>query len=63
MIFLLDEPWLLSIAVCIVLITSSVLGYRVAVSTRINEDSHHHNPSKENRGRLVSFVSTISRTS
>jgi Protein of unknown function (DUF4239) len=42
MIFLLDEPWLLSIAVCIVLIASSVLGYRVAVSTRINEDSHHH---------------------
>jgi hypothetical protein len=42
MTFLLDEPWLLCTAVCIVLITSSVLGYWVAVSTRINEDSHHH---------------------
>ena len=42
MTFLLDEPWLLSVAVCIALITSSVLGYWVAVSTRINEDSHHH---------------------
>jgi hypothetical protein len=42
MIFLLDEPWLLCVGVCIVLIASSVLGYRVAVSTRINEDSHHH---------------------
>ena len=30
------------IAVCVALIISSVLGYRAAVSTRINEDSHHH---------------------
>ena len=40
--FLLDEPWLVFIAVCIVLFTSSVLGYRLALSTRINEDAHHH---------------------
>ena len=40
--FLLDEPWLVFITVCIVLFASSVLGYRLALSTRINEDSHHH---------------------
>lgn len=40
--FLLDKPWLVFMAVCIALFTSAVLGYRLAVSTRINEDSHHH---------------------
>ena len=30
------------ITVCIALFSSSVLGYRLALSTRINEDSHHH---------------------
>jgi hypothetical protein len=42
MTFLLDEPWLVFITVCIALFSSSVLGYRLALSTRINEDSHHH---------------------
>ena len=42
MTFLLDEPWLVFMTVCIALFTSSVLGYRLALSTRINEDSHHH---------------------
>ena len=40
--FLLDEPWLVFMTVCIALFASSVLGYRLALSTRINEDSHHH---------------------
>ncbi len=40
--FLLDKPWLLSVTVCIALFTAAVLGYRLALSTRINEDSHHH---------------------
>src|SRR5271167_2803017 len=40
--FLLDEPWLVFMTVCIALFTTSVLGYRLALSTRINEDSHHH---------------------
>src|SRR5271169_840724 len=40
--FLLDKPWFVFMAVCIALFTSAVLGYRLAVSTRINEDSHHH---------------------
>jgi hypothetical protein len=40
--FLLDKPWLVFISVCIALFTSAVLGYRIALSTRINEDSHHH---------------------
>src|SRR5271169_1423553 len=39
---LLDKPWLVFMTVCIALFTSAVLGYRVALSTRINEDSHHH---------------------
>ena len=40
--FLLDKPWLMFITVCIALFTSAVLGYRLALSLRINEDSHHH---------------------
>ena len=40
--FLLDVPWVLFIAVFIALLVSSELGYRVAVSTRVNENSHHH---------------------
>jgi hypothetical protein len=40
--FLLDKPLLVFISVCIALFTSASLGYRIALSTRINEDSHHH---------------------
>src|SRR5260370_34163933 len=40
--FLLDETWLVFMTVCIALFTASMLGYRLALSTRINEDSHHH---------------------
>lgn len=40
--FLLDKPWLVFITVCIALVTSAMLGYKLALSTRINEDSHHH---------------------
>ena len=42
MTFLLDEPWVLFIAVFVGLFVSSELGYRVALSTRVNENSHHH---------------------
>jgi Protein of unknown function (DUF4239) len=40
--FLLDKPWLVFMTVCVALVTSAMLGYRLALSTRINEDSHHH---------------------
>jgi Protein of unknown function (DUF4239) len=40
--FLLDKPWLVFTTVCVALVTSAMLGYRLALSTRINEDSHHH---------------------
>jgi hypothetical protein len=40
--FLLDKPWLVFVTVCIALFISAVLGYRLAWSTHINEDSHHH---------------------
>jgi hypothetical protein len=42
MSFLLNQPWLLFLAVAVVLFGSSLAGYRLAVVTRINEDSHHH---------------------
>ncbi len=38
----LDEPWLVFGGVCIALFLSSVLGYRIAVLTGVNEDSHQH---------------------
>jgi hypothetical protein len=40
--FLLDKPWLVFLIVSLALVTSALLGYRLALSTRINEDSHHH---------------------
>jgi hypothetical protein len=40
--FLLDKPWLVFLAVCIAMFTSALLGFRLASSTRINDDSHHH---------------------
>jgi hypothetical protein len=40
--FLLDKPWLVFTTVCIALVTSAMLGSRLALSTRVNEDSHHH---------------------
>jgi hypothetical protein len=40
--FLLDEPWLVFVVVSIALFISSTLGCRLALYTRINEDSHHH---------------------
>jgi hypothetical protein len=42
MSFLFDEPWLLFLAVGILLFTSSAVGYGLALATRVNEISHHH---------------------
>jgi hypothetical protein len=42
MSFLLNEPWLLFLAVAVALFVSSLAGYQLALATRINEDSHHH---------------------
>jgi hypothetical protein len=42
MSFLLNEPWLLFLAVAVALFASSLAGYQLALATRINEDSHHH---------------------
>ena len=42
MSFLLNEPWLLFLAVAVALFVSSMAGYQLAVATRINEDAHHH---------------------
>lgn len=40
--FLLDKPALVFVTVCLALVAASALGYRLALSSRINEDSHHH---------------------
>jgi len=40
--FLLDRPWLVFVTVCIALFTAAMAGYRLALSTGINDDSHHH---------------------
>jgi len=39
---LLNQPWLLFVAVAVLLFTSSVIGWGVSLVTRVNEDSHHH---------------------
>jgi len=38
----LDKPLLVFVTVCLALVTSAVLGYRLARCTHINEDAHHH---------------------
>jgi hypothetical protein len=40
--FLLNSPWLLFLAVGITLFLSALAGYRLAWSSQINEDGHHH---------------------
>jgi hypothetical protein len=40
--FLLDRPWLVFTTVCIALFLAAMLGHRVALSSRVNEDSHNH---------------------
>jgi len=42
MTFLLNQPWLLFLAVGIVLFAAAVAGYALAFATHINEDSHYH---------------------
>jgi hypothetical protein len=59
MTFLLDEPWILFMIVCTVLITAAVLGYRLAFSTRINEDSHHHEHITGLREGLFIFLGLL----
>jgi hypothetical protein len=59
MTFLLDEPWVLFIAVCIALFIASVLGYRLAFSTRVNEDSHHHEHITGLREGLFIFLGLL----
>ena len=40
--FLLDNPWLVFVAVSVALITSATVGHRLALATHVNEDSHQH---------------------
>jgi hypothetical protein len=40
--FLLDNPWLVFVSVCIALIASATVGHQLAFFTNINEDSHRH---------------------
>jgi cell division protein FtsW (lipid II flippase) len=40
--FLYSQPWLLFLALCIVLFVASAVGYVLASSSRRNEDAHSH---------------------
>lgn len=59
MTFLFDQPWVLFIVICIALIMASVLGYRLALSTRINKDSHHHEHINSLREGLFIFLGLL----
>ena len=59
MTFLFDRPSVLFIVICIALITASVLGYRLALFTRINEDSHHHEHINSLREGLFIFLGLL----
>ncbi len=57
--FLLDKPWLVFVTVCIALFTVAMLGYRLARSTHINEDSHHHEHITSLREGLFILLSLL----
>jgi hypothetical protein len=57
--FLLDKPGLVFVTVCIALFLSAVLGYRLALSTGINEDSHHHEHITSLREGLFILLSLL----
>jgi hypothetical protein len=59
MTFLFDEPWVLFLTVCIALFTAAVLGYRLAFSTQVNEDSHHHEHITGLREGLFVFLGLL----
>src|SRR5271154_3451867 len=57
--FLLDKPWLVFVTVCIALFMSALLGYRLALSTGVNEDSHHHEHITSLREGLFILLSLL----
>jgi hypothetical protein len=57
--FFFENPWLVFITTCIALFTSAVLGYRLALFTRINEDSHHHEHITALREALFVLVALL----
>ena len=59
MTFLLNEPWILFIVVSVGLFVSSELGYRLAVSGRVNEDSDHHEHINGLREGLFVFLGLL----
>ena len=59
MTFLLTESWALFIAVCIALVVLSALGSRVALYTRVNEDSHLHESITGLREGLFVFLGLL----
>jgi hypothetical protein len=57
--FLLDKPWLVLVTVCIALFAVAMLGYQLARSTHINEDSHHHEHITSLREGLFILLSLL----
>ena len=61
---LLNQPWLLFFVVALVLFISSLIGFRLATASRINEDSHHHEQINSLReGLFVLLGLLLKRTS
>ena len=59
MSFLLNEPWLLFLVVAVALFGSSLAGYQLALTSRINEDSHHHEHITGLREGLFIFLGLL----
>jgi hypothetical protein len=59
MTFLLDAPWILFLAVCFLLFTASTAGYRLAMASRVNEDSHNHEQTKGLREGLFVLLGLL----
>jgi len=56
---LFNDPWLLFLAVGILLFTSSTVGYGLALATRVNEITHHHEQITGLRDGLFVLLSLL----
>lgn len=59
MSFLFNEPWLLFLAVFLLLCGSSAIGYRLAFATHINDVSHHHDEIRGLRDGLFVLLGLL----
>lgn len=59
MTYFFNEPWTLFVSVAAVLLASSITGYRLAKTSRVNEIEHHHEQISGLRDGLFVFLGLL----